>query len=56
VVKTPTAIENPILNSPFDEPRRHFRFDENGITDQIVAERRASSYFIPIHDHCLAHA
>ncbi|HEV3025626.1 MAG TPA: DEAD/DEAH box helicase family protein, partial [Pirellulales bacterium] len=48
MAKTPTAIENPILNSPFEEPRRHFRFDENGITDQIVAERRASSYFIPI--------
>jgi len=47
-VKTPTTIENPILNSPFEEPRRHFRFDENGITDQIVAARRASSYFIPI--------
>ena len=47
-MKTPTTIENPILNSPFEKPRRHFRFDENGITDQIMAARRTSSYFIPI--------
>jgi type III restriction enzyme len=23
------VIENPILNSPFEEPRRHFKFTEN---------------------------
>ncbi|MGL4552178.1 MAG: BPTD_3080 family restriction endonuclease, partial [Gemmataceae bacterium] len=44
----PTRIENPILNSPFDEPDRHFRFDDDGITDQVVEGRRPSSYFIPI--------
>ncbi|HWB11125.1 MAG TPA: DEAD/DEAH box helicase family protein [Pirellulales bacterium] len=42
------VIENPILNSPFEEPRRHFRFDEHGITSQVVEERRPSSYFVPI--------
>ena len=42
------VIGNPIINSPFTEPGRHFRFDERGITNQIVAERRPSSYFIPI--------
>jgi type III restriction enzyme len=42
------VIENPILNSPFDEPNRHFRFSEEGITDEIVEARRVSSYFIPI--------
>ncbi|MCK6556745.1 DEAD/DEAH box helicase family protein [Candidatus Binatia bacterium] len=42
------VIENPILNSPFEEPKRHFRFDDEGITDEIVDERRISSYFIPI--------
>ncbi len=42
------VIENPILNSPFDEPSRHFRFDEEGITNEIVQDRRISSYFIPI--------
>ena len=30
------VIENPILNSPFEEPDRHFRFDDDGITDEIV--------------------
>jgi type III restriction enzyme len=42
------VIENPILNSPFREPRRHFRFSDEGITDEIVEERRVSSYFMPI--------
>jgi len=44
----PTVIENPILNSPYREPTRHFRFDEDGITSEIVDERRRSTYFIPI--------
>jgi type III restriction enzyme len=44
----PVVIENPILNSPFLEPTRHFRFDDDGITDQIVEERRISTYFMPI--------
>jgi type III restriction enzyme len=43
-----TVIENPILNSPFREPTRHFHFDEDGITSEIVEERRRSTYFIPI--------
>jgi type III restriction enzyme len=43
-----TVIENPILNSPYEEPQRHFRFDEDGITSDIVNTRRASSYFVPI--------
>ena len=42
------VIENPIINSPFDEPTRHFRFTEEGITDEIVDGRRSSSYFVPI--------
>jgi type III restriction enzyme len=42
------VIENPIINSPFEPPRRHYRFDEDGITDEIVEARRPSSYFIPI--------
>ena len=41
-------ISNPILNSPFREPTRHFRFDDEGITNEIVASRRTSSYFVPI--------
>ncbi len=42
------VIENPVLNSPFTEPHRHFRFDDEGITNEIVEERRRSSYFVPI--------
>lgn len=42
------VIENPILNPPFEEPSRHFRFDDDGITDDIVEGRRPSSYFMPI--------
>ena len=41
-------IENPVINSPFEEPRRYFRFAENGITDEILPGRRRSTYFIPI--------
>lgn len=42
------VIENPVLNSPFEEPKRHFRFTEDGITDEVVEERRISQYFVPI--------
>jgi type III restriction enzyme len=42
------VIENPIINSPFDEPTRHFRFSDEGITDEEVDGRRTSSYFVPI--------
>jgi type III restriction enzyme len=35
-------------NSPFDEPVRHFRFTDEGITDEIVEGRRTSSYFVPL--------
>ncbi|MBA2273278.1 MAG: DEAD/DEAH box helicase family protein, partial [Actinobacteria bacterium] len=41
-------IENPILNSPYGEPARHFRFSDDGITDEVVGKRRVSSYFVPI--------
>jgi hypothetical protein len=39
-----TVIENPIINSPFTEPDQHFRFTDEGITNEIVAGRRISSY------------
>ncbi len=45
---TRVLIENPILNSPFREPSRHFRFDDDGITNEVVEGRRSSAYFIPI--------
>jgi type III restriction enzyme len=42
------VIDNPILNSPFVEPTRHFKFDADGITDEILTGRRPSSHFVPI--------
>ncbi len=45
---TQVVIENPVINSPYGEPRRHYRFDDDGITNDVVEERRVSSYFVPI--------
>ena len=42
------VIENPVINSPFEEPERHFQFTEDGITNEINEARRVSSYFIPV--------
>jgi len=42
------VIDNPILNSPFREPTRHFRFGDEGITSEVAEERRESAYFMPI--------
>ncbi|MBI2061021.1 MAG: DEAD/DEAH box helicase family protein [Nitrospirae bacterium] len=42
------VIDNPILNSPYEEPCRHFRFTDEGISSEIVESRRVSSYFVPI--------
>ena len=42
------VIENPILNSPFIEPTRHWKFSDAGITNEIDGTRRVSAYFIPI--------
>ena len=44
----PVVIDNPILNSPFLEAIRHFRFSDEGITDEIAEGRRESGYFLPI--------
>lgn len=42
------VIDNPVINSPFEEPKRQFLFSENGITNEILGERRKSAYFVPI--------
>ena len=31
------VIENPIINSPFDEPTRHFRFNDKGVANGEAA-------------------
>ncbi|WP_214110115.1 DEAD/DEAH box helicase family protein [Acrocarpospora catenulata] len=41
-------LDDPILNSPYDEPTRHFRFGKDGITNEIIERRRPSSYFMPV--------
>ncbi len=42
-------IQDPVINSPFVEPTRHFEFGERGITGRIKdGARRESSYFVPI--------
>lgn len=42
------VIENPVLNAPYNEPNRHFKFTDEGISNEIVEKRRISSYFVPI--------
>lgn len=42
------VIANPIINGPYAEPTRHFRFDDDGISDETVEGRRPSSYFVPV--------
>ena len=42
------VIENPVINSAFVEPKRQFKFTDDGITDEIVTARRPSAYFIPV--------
>lgn len=42
------VIENPVLNSAYAEPTRHFRFDEEGITNQTDEFRRPRAYFVPV--------
>jgi len=38
------VIDNPVINSPFAEPRRHFRFADTGITSEIDPGRRGSCF------------
>ncbi|HYT65631.1 MAG TPA: hypothetical protein VEL51_04395 [Vicinamibacterales bacterium] len=42
------TIDNPILNSAFDVPTRHFKFDNDGITTETEDKRRPSAFFMPI--------
>ncbi len=41
-------MKSPIINSPFLPPSKHFKADERGLTDEIIEERRSSSFFIPV--------
>jgi type III restriction enzyme len=46
------VIENPINNSPFDEPNRHFLFTDKGITNEIVDGRPIGLYFAEVAKKC----
>ena len=43
-----TSIDNPILNSPYAQPDRHYEVGPNGPTGVIKDGRRASESWIPI--------
>ena len=44
-----TVIDNPILNSPFAEPARHWVLDDNGIPTGVPADgRRRSEFIVPV--------
>lgn len=42
------ALDNPILNGPYDPPDRHFEMGPNGPTGVVAIGRRPSQSFIPI--------
>ncbi len=41
-------MQNPILNSPYYEPLKHFGSDDRGLTDEVASFRRPSSTYIPV--------
>lgn len=44
-----SSRENPILNDPWSEPRRHWRLDRNfRATDELVEGRRRSGDYLPV--------
>ena len=45
---TSTEINDPVINSPFEEPRRHFLIVEGEVTNEVVPARRKSIYFMAI--------
>lgn len=43
------VIENPIINSPYEEPQCHWVFDGQGLlTDAIAPVRRPSESWVPV--------
>lgn len=44
------VIENPVLNSPYHEPTRHFKFSEDGITNEIAVSRAQTPAPFPPKD------
>ncbi|MHB8891275.1 MAG: hypothetical protein ACYC65_04440 [Candidatus Limnocylindrales bacterium] len=44
----PTTIENPVINSPFVEPAKHFRVVDGLVSGEIEPKRRPSEFFVPV--------
>jgi type III restriction enzyme len=44
----PTTIENPVINSPFIEPAKHFRVVDGLVSGEIEPKRRPSEFFVPV--------
>jgi type III restriction enzyme len=47
-VATPAAIDNPVINSAFVEPQRHFKVVDGQIDGTIDEGRRPSEFFVPV--------
>ena len=45
---TDRVIDNPVINAPYEAPQRHYRFDSEGITNEVVEGRRPSEFFVPV--------
>ena len=41
-------IENPVINSPFEESKWYFKFNARCITKEITDSRRRSEYCMPL--------
>ncbi|HUV79644.1 MAG TPA: hypothetical protein VMW40_02285 [Candidatus Bathyarchaeia archaeon] len=39
------VIENPVINTPFEEPKNHFRFTDEGITNEIDKGRPVATNY-----------
>nr|WP_141990347.1 hypothetical protein [Rhodoglobus vestalii] len=43
------VLANPVINSPYVEPSRHFMLDDQGRpTGEIAESRRRSEFFVPV--------
>jgi len=45
---TAVPIENPVINSPFVEPARHFRVVDGQVSGEVDERRRPSEFFVPV--------
>jgi type III restriction enzyme len=44
----PAPIENPVINSPYVEPTRHFVVVDGQVAGDIEERRRPSEFFVPV--------